>query len=186
MASIMPYEVPSWEKLFWVLKFLIPKLIIKDADKDALDGLLNSVDLSTYGLERVKLNSSIGLDATETEVDPQNPNPRGAHGGESEKDELDLIIKSFNERWFQGWEATPDEQRAKFVNLAQKMKEHTDFQEKYAENKDIQNRELAFSKIFDEVMGKQRKNELDLYRLISQDDGFKQAMQDTIKRMLRA
>ena len=185
MASIMPYEIMVWEKLFWFLKFLVPKLIISDTDKDALDGLLNSVDLSTYGLERVKLNASIGLDASETEVDPQNPNPRGAHGGESEKDELDLIIKSFNERWFQGWEATPDEQRAKFVNLAQKMKEHNDFKEKYANNADLQNREIAFNKIFDDVMGKQRKSELDLYRLVSQDEVFKLAMQDTIKRMLR-
>jgi type I restriction enzyme R subunit len=50
MASIMPYEVVAWEKLFWFLKFLIPKLIIVDSEKDALDGLLNSVDLSTYGL----------------------------------------------------------------------------------------------------------------------------------------
>lgn len=186
MASIMPYEVAAWEKLFWFLKFLIPKLIIVDKEQDALDGLLNSVDLSTYGLERVKLNTSIGLDASVTEVDPQNPNPRGAHGGESEKDELDLIIKSFNERWFQGWEATPDEQRAKFVNLAQKMKEHTDFKEKYADNADVQNRDIAFSKIFDEVMGKQRKNELDLYRLISKDESFRVAMLDTIKRMLMA
>jgi type I restriction enzyme R subunit len=185
MASIMPYEVLAWEKLFWFLKFLIPKLIIVDNESDALDGLLNSVDLSTYGLERVKLNTSIGLDASETEVDPQNPNPRGAHGGESEKDELDLIIKSFNERWFQGWEATPDEQRAKFVNLAQKMKEHADFKDKYADNSDVQNREIAFGKIFDEVMGKQRKNELDLYRLVSQDDAFKTAMIETIKRILR-
>jgi len=185
MASIMPYEVVAWEKLFWFLKFLIPKLIIVDPEIDALDGLLNSVDLSTYGLERVKLNTSIGLDAAATEVDPQNPNPRGAHGSESEKDELDLIIKSFNERWFQGWEATPDEQRAKFVNLAQRMKEHTDFKEKYAENTDIQNREIAFGKIFDDVMGKQRRTELELYRLVSQDEGFKIAMQDTIKRMLR-
>ena len=185
MASIMPYEVMAWEKLFWFLKFLIPKLIIVDIDIDALDGLLNSVDLSTYGLERVKLNISIPLDANETDVDPQNANPRGAHGKESEKDELDIIIKSFNQRWFQGWEATPDEQRAKFVNLAQKMREHADFKEKYADNTDVQNREIAFSKIFDEVMGKQRKNELDLYRLISQDEGFKIAMQDTIKRMLR-
>ena len=151
-----------------------------------MDGLLNSVDLLTYGLERVKLNVSIGLDSTETEVDPQNPNPRGVYGDGVEKDELDLIIKSFNERWFQGWEATPDEQRAKFVNLAQKMKEHNDFEEKYANNADVQNREIAFGKIFDEVMSKQRKNELDLYRLISQDEGFKIAMQDTIKRMLRA
>ena len=186
MSSIMPYEVFAWEKLFWFLKFLIPMLVIKDAESDALDGLLNSVDLSTYGLERVKLNANIGLDASETEVDPQNPNPRGVRGGDPDKDELDLIIKSFNERWFQGWEATPDEQRAKFVNLAQKIKEHNDFKEKYADNNDLQNRDIAFSKIFDEVMGKQRKNELDLYRLISQDDGFKVAMQDTIKRMLRA
>ena len=185
MASIMPYEVQTWEKLFWFLKFLIPKLVIVYNEGDALDGLLNSVDLSTYGLERVKLNTSIGLDSSETEVEPQNPNPRAAHGGESELDELDLIIKSFNERWFQGWEATPDEQRAKFVNLAQKMREHSDFKEKYADNKDAQNREIAFNKIFDDVMGKQRRNELDLYRLISKDDGFKSAMQDTIKRMLR-
>jgi type I restriction enzyme R subunit len=186
MSSIMHFEVPNWEKLFWFLKFLVPKLIIVDTEQDALDGLLNAVDLSTYGLERVKLSANIGLDESETEVDPQNPNPRGAHGGETNEDELDLIIKSFNERWFQGWEATPDEQRAKFVNLAQKMKEHSDFMEKYAENSDIQNREIAFSKIFDEVMGKQRKNELDLYRLISQDEGFRLAMQDTLKRMLRA
>lgn len=184
MASIMPYELPAWEKLFWFLKFLIPKMVIKDPDQDALDGLLNSVDLSTYGLERVKLNINIGLDASETEVEPQNPNPRSAYGGENEKDQLDLIIKSFNERWFQGWEATPEEQRIKFVNLAQKMKEHPDFKEKYQENPDAQNREIAFGKIFEEVMGKQRKTELDLYRLLSQDDSFKIAMQDTIKRML--
>lgn len=186
MASIMPYEILAWEKLFWFLKFLIPKLIIVDPTQDSLDELLNSVDLSTYGLERVKLNASIGLDATETELDPQNPNPRGAHDGEPEEDPLDLIIKSFNERWFQGWEATPDEQRVKFVNLAQKMKQHPDFKEKYEENADAQNRDIAFNKIFDDVMGKQRKNELDLYRLVSKDEVFKQAMQDTIKRMLRA
>jgi type I restriction enzyme, R subunit len=125
------------------------------------------------------------LDSSETEVDPQNPNPRSAHGEEAEEDPLDLIIKSLNERWFQGWEATPDEQTIKFVNLAQKMKEHPDFKEKYADNTDRQNREIAFNRIFDDIMGKQRKNELDLYRLVSQDEGSKIAMQDTLKRMLR-
>jgi type I restriction enzyme R subunit len=41
MASIMPYEVFAWEKLFWYLKFLIPKLIIVDNEKDALDNALH-------------------------------------------------------------------------------------------------------------------------------------------------
>ncbi len=185
MASIMPYEVVKWEKLFWFLKFLIPKLIITDPNQDALDELLNSVDLSTYGLERIKLNVAIGLDPSETEVEPQNPNPRGAHGSDEQQDPLDLIIKSFNERWFQGWDATPEEQRVKFVNIAQSMQAHPDFKEKYSENPDPQNRDYAFIKIFDEVMAKQRKTELDLYRLISKDDAFKLAMQDTLKRILQ-
>jgi type I restriction enzyme R subunit len=186
MASILPFEVIKWEKLFWFLKFLIPKLIITDPDKDKLDELLNSVDLSTYGLERVKLNASIGLDSAESEVDPQNPNPRGVHGDDTVKDPLDLIINSFNERWFQGWEATPEEQRVKFVSLAHNMRLHPDYKEKYAENTDEQNRDIAFRKIFDDVMSKQRKSELDLYRLISKDEAFKSAMQDTLKRILKA
>jgi type I restriction enzyme, R subunit len=184
MASITPYEMVTWEKLFWFLKFLIPKLIIVDPMQDALDELLNSVDLSTYGLERVKLNSGIGLDSSETELDPQNANPRGIHGSDKDEDPLDLIIKSFNERFFQGWEATPEEQRVKFINLAQKVKEHPDYKDKYANNADFHTRDIAFNKIFDEVIRNQRKSELDLYRLISQDDSFKVAMKDTLKRML--
>jgi type I restriction enzyme R subunit len=186
MASILPYEVINWEKLFWFLKFLIPKLIIVDPDKDLLDELLDSVDLTTYGLERVKLNANIGLDPLETELEPQNPNPRGSHGEENPVDPLDLIIRAFNERWFQGWDATPEEQRVKFVHLAQSIREHPDFMEKYSGNEDSQNREIAFKRIFDEVMAKQRKSELDLYRLVAKDEAFKLAMQDTLKRILLA
>ena len=184
IASIMPYEMLKWEKLFWFLKFLIPKLMIKDKNQDALDELLNSVDLSTYGLERVKLNTSIGLDDSQTELDPQNPNPRGTHGSDEEIDPLDVIINSFNERWFQGWDATPQEQRIRFLNMAQKMKEHPDFQSKYVDNPDSHTRDLAYIKIFDEVMNKQRRSELELYKMISQDDAFRIAMQDTVKRIL--
>lgn len=184
MASILPYEVVNWEKLFWFLKFLIPKLIIIDTSIDALDELLNSVDLSTYGLERVKLSTTISLDDSETELEPQNPNPRGAHGGDKEENPLDLIINSFNEKWFQGWEATPEEQRVKFVSLAKNIQAHPDFIEKYSENADTQNREIAFKKIFDDVMAQQRKMELDLYKKVTQDDAFRIAMQDTLKRIL--
>ncbi|MEC5165944.1 type I restriction enzyme R subunit [Flavobacterium sp. PL11] len=186
MASILPYEVVNWEKLFWFLKFLIPKLIIIDPSSDALDELLNSVDLSTYGLERVKLNAGIGLDDSETELDPQNPNPRGAHGTDKDEDPLDLIINSFNERWYQGWDATPEDQRVKFVTLAKNIQAHPDFLDKYSENADAQNREIAFKKIFDDVMAQQRKSELDLYRKVTQDDAFRIAMQDTLKRILTA
>ena len=183
MASILPFEVLKWEKLYWFLKFLIPKLPINNPDIDALDELLSSIDLSTYGLERVRLNETIGLDDSASSVDPQNPNPRGAHGTDDDLDPLDLIINSFNEKWFQGWEATPDDQRVKFISLTKSIQTHPDFQSKVAENLDEQNKNLAFQKILDDVMSKQRKQELDLYRLYAKDEAFKTAFFDTMKRM---
>lgn len=172
MASIMPYENMAWEKLFWYLKFLIPKLKIADPEKDQLDALLDSVDLSSYGLERVKLNQTIGLDDSHTALDPQNPNPRGAHG-EEDRNPLDDIIRDFNERWFQGWSVTPEEQRVKFVNIAGSIKAHPDFEDKYQNESDPHHRELAFKKVLDEVMLKRRKEELELYKLFAKDPSFK-------------
>jgi type I restriction enzyme R subunit len=172
MASIMPFEIVAWEKMFWFLKFLVPKLPIRDQGIDGLDALLESVDLSTYGLERIKLNQTIGLDDSESEVDPQNPNPRGAHGTDEELDPLDLIINSFNERWFQGWEATPDEQRVKVISLLKAITVNPDYELKVENNPDEQNRDLALWKIMNDEIAKDRKKGLDFYRLYAKDDAF--------------
>ena len=182
VASILPFDIAAWEKLFWFLKFLIPKLTVKTG-VEGLDELLESVDLSTYGLERSKLNTTINLDDSETEVAPQKPSMRGAHDGE-EKDPLEAIIQSFNERWFQGWEATPEEQRVKFLTLSKSVQAHPDFKLKVAENLDAQNRELALKKILDEVMAQQRKQELELYKLYAQDPSFYQSFLNTMKQVI--
>lgn len=184
MASIIPFEVLEWEKLFWLLKFLIPKLKIKDPNQDTLDELLEAVDLSSYGLERTKLNHEIGLDASDTELTPQNPNPRGNRDGDPETDPLDDIIRSFNERWFQGWSATPEEQRVKFVNIVNSVRAHPDYTEKYQANTDPYNRGLAFGKILEDVMLKRRKEELELYKLYASDSAFKTAWSQNIEQML--
>ncbi|MBC7284671.1 type I restriction endonuclease subunit R [Hoeflea sp.] len=184
MASIIPFEVLEWEKLFWLLKFLIPKLKIKDPDQDMLDELLDAVDLSSYGLERTWLNFGIGLDASDTELTPQNPNPRGFREGEPETDPLDDIIRSFNERWFQGWSATPEEQRVKFINIAESVRAHPDYERKYEKNPDPQNRGLAFEKMLGDVMLQRRKDELELYKLFANDPGFKAAWQQSLERVV--
>ena len=146
MAAIMPFEFEAWEKLFWFLKFLIPKLIVRDTGDEKIDQLLESVDLSTYGLERVKLNQAIGLDPSATELAPQNPNPRGAHGDE-DQDRLDAIIASFNERWFGGWVDTPEELRVKLINLANSISAHPDFASKFQNNTDQQRQSPSFRQI---------------------------------------
>lgn len=176
MASIMPYEVADWEKLFWFLKFLIPKLKLQDPQADSIDELLDSVDLSSYGLERDRLGQSIGLDSSDTELDPQNPNTRGGHGTESEENPLDEIIRTFNERWFQDWSATPEEQRVKFISVKDGVSNHPEFEDKYLNDADPQNRNLALNKIVKEVMLNKRKDDMELYRLFFGDDAFRSAL----------
>lgn len=184
MASIIPFEVLEWEKLFWLLKFLIPKLKIKDPNQDTLDELLEAVDLSSYGLERTKLNHEVGLDSSDTELTPQNPNPRGNRDGDPQTDPLDDIIRSFNERWFQGWSATPEEQRVKFVNIVNSIRAHPDYTAKYEENADPYNRGLALEKMLQDVMLKRRKDELELYKLFASDPAFKAAWSQNIEQVL--
>ncbi len=121
----------------------------------------------------MKLNEEIILDENESILDPQNPNPRGVHNNEEDKDELDLIIKSFNEKWFAGWSATPEEQKVRFVNIASKIKSHPDFETKILNNPDEHTKNLAYMKIFDEIMRNQRKEELELYRLIDKIQDLK-------------
>lgn len=183
MVSIIPFEKLDWEQLYWFLKFLVPMLIVVNKEDEQIDAILESVDLSTYGLERTKVNQSIDLDDSNTEVDPQNPNPRGAHGGGEDYDELDSIIKHFNNRWFGGWDASPDSQRVKLLSLKDQLQLHPDFITKVQQNEDKQNGDMAFEKLVDSVMRQERKNELDLYKLYAQDDAFKRAFIDTLRRM---
>jgi len=184
LACIMPFDNIEWEKLHWFLKFLVPKLKIKDRDKDTLDELLESVDLSTYGLERAKLKHSIGLDDSDSELDPQNPNVRGAHGGDEPKDPLDEIIRAFNERWFAGWEATPEEQRVKFTNIAKHVVNNPNYQTQVVNNLDEQNSRIALEKLISQAVSQERKRELDLYKHYAQDPEFKRAFDASIMRLL--
>lgn len=184
LACIIPFNNPDWEKLHWFLKFLIPKLKVKTPGGGEIDELLDSVDLSTYALERVKLNQSIELDANETDLDPENPNVRGYHGGEEEESPLDEIIRLFNERWFSKWDATPDEQRVKLVNILKHVRANPNFQNQVLNNADRQNRDIALKSLITQAVNKERRRELELYKLYAGDGDFKKEFDAMIARIL--
>ncbi|MCG9042129.1 type I restriction endonuclease subunit R [Laribacter hongkongensis] len=184
VAAIIPFNNVNWEMLHWFLKFLIPKLKVKDPDQDKLDELLNSIDLSTYGLERSRLETKIGLDASETELEPQNPNVRGGHFGDGDKDPLDEIVRAFNERHFAGWEATPEEQRVKFINIAKHVMNHADYKAQVEDNPDSQNRQLALERLIQQAISVERRRELDLYKRYASDPDFKRAFDASVSRLL--
>ena len=184
VAAIIPFNNVSWEMLHWFLKFLIPKLKVRNPERDQLDELLNSIDLSTYGLERSRLEVQIALDDSAAELEPQNPNIRGPHTGPDERDPLDDIIQAFNERHFAGWEATPEEQRVKFINIARHVMNHADYNEQVRDNPNVQNRELALKNLIKQAVLTERKRELDLYKKYASDPDFERAFDASIARIL--
>lgn len=184
MACIIPFNNIEWEKLHWFLKFLIPKLTVQNPERDELDDLLDSVDLSTYGLERVMLNEAIALEDEASELAPQNPNPRGYRGDEPQQDPLDEIIAAFNDRFFSGWDATPEEQRIKIVNIMRHITDNPDYQTQVVDNPDEQNRRIALEQLIQKAIRKERRRELDLYSRYASDPEFKRAFDGSIMNLL--
>ena len=185
VAAIMDYEVVDWEKLFWFLRLLIPQLIVTGPGMEDIKDLLDSVDLNTYGLRRTALNETIVLDAGESTIDPLKPTMVNAGPTDDpDMDPLDVIIKEFNEHWFRGWEATPDDQKEKLVNITKAVANDADYQNLVIGNPDQQAVEAAMAMIIDRVIRQKRKGDMSLYREYQQNDAFKVGFRTLITRML--
>ena len=184
VAAIMPFEMKDWEKLFWFLRYLIPGLHIAGPDIDSMKDLLDSVDLNTYGLRRTALNETITLDAGEATIDPLKPTMVNAGGVEETKDPLDQILQEFNNRWFNGWDATPDDQKTKLISVAQAVADDEDYQTLVVGNPDQQAVDALMITIIDRIMRKKRKGDNSLYKEYQQNEGFKADFRSVIARML--
>lgn len=180
MAAIMDYEVADWERLFWFLRFLIPELKVKSKNDDELKDLLNSIDLNTYGARRTALNQHIELDSGESTIDPLAPKMVNAGGDDGEKDPLDEIVKQFNEHWFKGWDATPDEQKAKIINLSKMVREDEDYQ--FVEgNSDPQTSDQMLANIIKKQLLAMRKGDKSLYKEYKNSKAFQYGMLQAVK-----
>ena len=183
VAAIMSFEMKEWEKLFWYLRFLIPNLHVNVPGRDDMKDLLDNVDLNTYGLRRTALNEKIELDASPTVVDPNKAAMAGAGSEEAEDSLLDEIVKIFNEGNFSGWDATPDDQKAKLINFATTMANDERYQEYIIGNSDPDAIETMSNRIIDDLIRQKRKGDMSLYKQYQVDADFKARFRQTIMRM---
>lgn len=94
LSKILEFQKPYWEKLWWFLKFLIPKLHIRDDDQ--IDDILEKVDMDSYRISRQGTE-----DITLVESKEVYPIPVTTRGGKDEIlfDTLANIIEFFNKRF---------------------------------------------------------------------------------------
>jgi len=103
---------------------------------------------------------------------------------EEENDPLDEILKEFNQRWFNGWDATPDDQKMKLVSVAQAVAADEDYQTLVVGNPDQQAVDALMVQIIDRIIRKKRKGDMSLYKEYQQNEGFKVDFRSVITRML--
>jgi type I restriction enzyme R subunit len=96
LGTILPYPMPSWEKLSIFLEFLIPKLPAP-METDLSKGILEAIDMESYRSEK-RSAAKIILDPVDAELEPV---PTGAGGGlrEPELDLLSNILRQFNDQF---------------------------------------------------------------------------------------
>ena len=68
--------------------------------------------------------------------------------------------------------------------MAELIKSHPDFKDKYQNNPDPHNQNLAFDKLFKEIMLQRRKDDLDFYKLFAGDDAFKMSLMQSMQRIV--
>ncbi len=173
----------EWEKLFWFLRFLIPGLHVDVAGRDDLKDLLDQVDLNTYGLRRTTLNEAVKLDDSPSVLDPNKPAMAGAGQDDPDNKLLDEIVKIFNEWHFSGWDASPDDQKAKMFNIALSIKADKDYQDLVVGNPDPDAVETTMGKVIDRVIRQKRAGDMSLYKQYQQNADFKVQLRNVLIRL---
>lgn len=96
LSSVLPYNKADWERLAIFLDLLTPKLPAPK-DEDLAKGILESIDMDSYRVEK-RAVASLMLADQEAEIEPP-PVEGGGKKAEPELDPLSVILQRFNEQF---------------------------------------------------------------------------------------
>lgn len=181
LAKILDFNNQQWEKLFWYLKNLLPKLILEDIE-DLADGVLESIDMESYRPSK-QATQDIILEEEEGVV---NPIPVEVRGGkpEPEMDTLENILNAFNQR-FGDIEWTDKYKVNKILteHLPAEMKANKEITDaiKYS---DRQNAKITTDKKLEELMQQYLFTQTEIFKKFTQDHDFQRRYKEFIFDML--
>ncbi|WP_268225705.1 type I restriction endonuclease subunit R [Sinomicrobium oceani] len=176
LSKLLSFNNSYWERLYWFLKFLIPKIKPEEIE-DLAKGILEAIDLDSYRLTRTT-QENIKLSGDE-ELDPTPPVMKGKKG-ELGFNELDAILKEFNTKFgIDNW--TDDDKVKKF--LFEQLP--ADFARDEAtvnavKNSDKQNAKITSDKKVEDLMQDVIFQFTDLYKKFTDDPDFKRQYLDFV------
>ena len=83
---------------------------------------------------------------------------------DDDKEEHDVILQEFNDKWFKIWDTTPEEQKVKFTAIVNAVKQDYDYITLIVGNPDKQAAEEELDKIIDRIVRRHVRRICALYR----------------------
>jgi type I restriction enzyme R subunit len=175
LASILPYNNASWEKLSILLAFLIPKLPAP-IDEDLSKGILEAIDMDSYRAEK-KAALRIGLPDADAEIGPV-PTSGGGRKPEPELDRLSNILKNFNEHF--GTLFADGDRVAKRItdDIAPKVAADQGYQN--AKKNTPNTARMEHDKALGRIMVTLLKDDTELYKQFVQNESFRRFVTDMV------
>jgi len=177
LSKLLSFNNPYWERLFWFLKYLIPKLKPQETE-DLAKGIIESINMDSYRLTR-ETTMNIAMEPDPTELDPA-PADASGRTSEPELDELSNIIKQFNDRFgIDNWTQDDKVKDYLFKQLPQEM-QADEATTTAIKNSDRQNAKITSDKKVEELMQDVIFQFTDLYKKFTDDPDFKRQYQEFV------
>ena len=176
LVQINPFRNPYWESLKTFLKFLLAKLPNLN-DTDLAKGILESVDIDSYRIER-QTTLAIQLEGG-PEIAPTPPDAPGSKY-EAQLDVLSNIIQDFNDRFGNiQWTEKDKVRRFLFEELPAEVSKDEEYQnaKKYS---DRQNARITFEKKLVDKFQEFIFDHTEIYRKFTDEPEFKTWLANTL------
>ncbi|HRN70080.1 MAG TPA: putative DNA binding domain-containing protein [Candidatus Woesebacteria bacterium] len=183
LSKIIDFEKEDWEKLYWLLKNLVPKLKIKEPEDD-VDEILETVDINSFRPSKGS-KTKIYLSEEGAEIAPIPVEGEGDLPKESEKDTLENIINEFNDRFGNIDWKEPDKVKKTLTEDIPKMMQDNKKLMRIVTSSDMQNAKITTDKQLRDTMLGMMKSQTEIYKKFTRDDDFKQRYQEFIFDFLR-
>jgi type I restriction enzyme R subunit len=177
LAKILDFNNQAWEKLFWYLKYLVPKLYIEQTD-DLAEGILESIDMDSYRPSK-ETTQNIVLEPEPGEVAPIPVDVRGGQQ-EPDLDTLENILSAFNQRFGDiEWSDKDKVRQILTKQLPDEMKANKDIMDavKYS---DKQNAKISTDKKLEELMQQYLFSQTEIFKKFTTDQDFQRRYKEFI------
>ncbi|GAA4839478.1 type I restriction endonuclease subunit R [Algivirga pacifica] len=177
LAKILDFNNQEWEKLFWYLKLLTPKLFIEKTE-DLAEGILETIDLENYRPSKED-TINITLEEEPGEVKPI-PVQVGGSQSEADLDTLENILSAFNQRFGDiEWSDKDKVRQILTEQLPAEMKANKDIMDAI-QHSDKQNAKISSDKKLEELMQQYLFTQTEIFKKFTSDQDFQRKYKEFI------